>query len=62
MIGKLFEFLEIDPDTRASALVLSDLLTPHFDDIIEEFYCKVQACDVSPHVTDQAIEVLKQKH
>jgi len=62
MIGKLFEFLEIDAETRASALVLSDLLTPHFEDIIERFYSKVQAFDISPHVADQVIETLKQKH
>lgn len=62
MINKLFAFLEIDSEARASALVLSDLLTPHLDEIIDEFYQKVQAFDISPHVTDPVIDLLKQKH
>lgn len=61
MIGKLLDFLEVDSETRASASLLSDLLAPRVDDVIEDFYDKVQDFNLSPHITDQVIPALKQK-
>lgn len=61
MIEKLFEFLDIDSETRASAKILSELLAPRVDDVIEEFYNTVQRLHVSPHVTAQVIPRLKRK-
>lgn len=61
MIDRLMEFLEIDAETRASAAALSDLLSPHFDHAIEEFYRGVQRSKINEHVTDASIPILKKK-
>jgi hypothetical protein len=61
MIGKLLEFLEVNSETKASASILSDLLTPRIDDVIEKFYDRVQNFDISPHITEQVIPALKDK-
>lgn len=61
MIDRLLQFLEIDAETRASAFALSELLAPHFDAIIEDFYITVQQFDVNPHVTGRIVPTLKQK-
>jgi methyl-accepting chemotaxis protein len=57
----MMRFLEIDAETRASAVTLSQLLTPHFDTVIEEFYVAVKDFQINPHVTDKSIAALKQK-
>lgn len=61
MFQKMMQFLEIDAETRASAVTLSELLTPHFDTVIEEFYVAVKDFQINPHVTDKSIAMLKQK-
>lgn len=61
MIEKVMEFLEIDAETQASAVTLSELLAPHFDTAIEEFYTTVKHFKINPHVTDRSIASLKQK-
>jgi len=61
MLEKLLEFLQIDSEDRASALLLSELLKPHFDRAIEEFYATVQEFKINPHVTARAIPVLKER-
>jgi hypothetical protein len=61
MVGKLLEFLEIDSETRASASVLSDVLIPHLDDVIDRFYKRVNDYDIDAHVTDQVLPMLKAK-
>jgi methyl-accepting chemotaxis protein len=62
MIVKLFDFLEINSETKASASLLSDLLTPRVNDVIEQFYNRIQNFEISPHITDQLIPTLKEKH
>ena len=61
MFQKMMRFLEIDAETRASAVTLSELLTPHFDTVIGEFYVAVKDFQINPHVTDESIAALKQK-
>jgi hypothetical protein len=61
MIEKLFQFLNIDAETRASASLLSDLLVPHVDEVVEEFYNKVEDLGISAHIDSRAISALKQK-
>jgi hypothetical protein len=61
MIAKLFEFLNVDSETKASASILSDLLTPRMDEVIEDFYKEVQDLNISPHINGHAISALKQK-
>jgi hypothetical protein len=61
MIEKLFQFLNIDAETRASASLLSDLLVPHVDEVVEEFYSKVEELDISAHIGSRTISTLKQK-
>ena len=59
MIDKLLEFLDVDATTKRSGKLLSDLLEPRLDGIIERFYTRVQELDINPHVTDRAIGALK---
>lgn len=61
MVEKLLQFLEIDSETRASAVMLSQLLAPHFDAAIQDFYTTVQQFDINPHVTARTVPVLKEK-
>lgn len=61
MVEKLLEFLEIDSETRASAVMLSQLLAPHFDRAVEEFYAIVQQFDINPYVTPYTVPALKEK-
>lgn len=61
MLARLLDFLQIDSDTRALAVMLSELLAPHFDRAIEEFYGSVQHFAVNPHVTARTVPALKEK-
>lgn len=58
---RLRDFLEIDDRSKQNARVLLALFTAHADDIVGEFYRKVQRSEISPHVTDDAVELLKAK-
>ncbi len=60
-IDRLIEFLEIDTDTMAAAELLSDLLVPQLDDIIDGFYDRVRRYEINVLVTDDMIPRLKQK-
>jgi len=53
------KFLDINDDTRARGRELWELLDPHADAVIENFYAQVRIFDISAHVTDAAIERLK---
>lgn len=59
MIDKLLSFLDVDPATKRSGKILSDLLAPKLDGIIDHFYSRVQEYDINPHVTDRAVASLK---
>lgn len=59
MIDKLLGFLEIDAAAKRSGKILSDLIAPQLDGIIDRFYARVQEFDINPHVTDKAIASLK---
>jgi hypothetical protein len=59
MIDKLLGFLEIDAATKRSGKILSDLIAPQLDGIIDRFYARVQEFDINPHVTVKAITSLK---
>jgi methyl-accepting chemotaxis protein len=59
VIDRLLEFLDVDAPTKRSGKLLSDLLGPQLDDIIDRFYTSVQQFDINPHVTDRAIGALK---
>jgi hypothetical protein len=61
MVRRLLEFLEIDSETQASAIMLAQLLAPHFDKVIEEFYATVREFDINPHVTPNTVPVLKER-
>jgi hypothetical protein len=61
MVGKLLEFLEIDSETKALATLLSDVLTPHLDDVIERFYKRVSDFNIDAHITEQVLPMLKAK-
>lgn len=61
MFGKLLQFLDIDADERAAGVALSDLLTPHFERVIDDFYTAVQKFDINPHVTAATVPILKIK-
>ncbi len=61
MFEKLQTFLEIDDEARSSAFALSQLLAPHFDRAIEEFYATVQEFDINPNVTHRTVPALKEK-
>ncbi len=59
MINKLLNFLEVDAATRRSGKILSDLLAPQLDGIIDHFYVRVQEFDINSNVTNRAIGSLK---
>lgn len=59
MIDKLLDFLDVDAATRRSGKLLSDLLEPQLDGIIDRFYARVQSFDINPHVTNRTIGALK---
>lgn len=59
MINKLLDFLDVDAATRRSGKLLSDLLAPQLDVIIDHFYNRVQDFDINPNVTNRAIASLK---
>lgn len=61
MIDQLLAFLEIDADTMASADILSDLLAPRLDTIIEDFYEHMRGYDINPSLTAEVIPALKDK-
>jgi hypothetical protein len=61
MIPELLRFVEIDDDTKRRGHEIWDLLAPRADAIVEDFYSKVQAFDISAHITDAAIRRLKIK-
>ncbi|MDI1346233.1 MAG: protoglobin domain-containing protein [Pseudolabrys sp.] len=61
MIDRLLRFLEVDDTTKASGAILSNLLAPQLDGIIERFYARVQEFDLNPYVTDRSIASLKIK-
>lgn len=60
-IDRLLEFLEIDTDTMAAAEILSDLLAPRLDDIVDAFYDRVRRYQINAHVTPDVIPRLKEK-
>jgi hypothetical protein len=60
-IDKLLAFLEVDSNTVATAEILSDILAPKLDDIIERFYENVLRYDISPALTADTIVTLKEK-
>jgi methyl-accepting chemotaxis protein len=60
-IGKLLAFLDVDGESGALAKVLSDLLMPQLDAIIDDFYGRVRALDLHPHMTDQVVARLKSR-
>lgn len=59
MIAKLLKFMQVDAAAKASAATLSTLLTPRIDDIIDQFYDKIRALDISPNVSIQTVATLK---
>ena len=61
MIDELLRFLEIDDQTKSCGQKLWQVLAPRADAIIAEFYRKVQHGQINSHVTDAAIERLKQR-
>lgn len=61
MLDKLLRFLDIDAEARASAAALSQLLEPHFDQAIEEFYATVEDFEISPHISHAVVAQLKPK-
>jgi methyl-accepting chemotaxis protein len=61
MVRQLFEFLNVDAETEASAHALSKLLVPHVDEVIEHFYNEMVRLQINPHVTARSIPVLKRK-
>lgn len=61
MIEDLLAFSEAGPDTAASASIVSNLLTPRMDGILEEFYSKLRNFNVSPQLTSEVIPELKHK-
>lgn len=60
-IDQLLEFLEIDSDTMASAEILSDLLAPRLDEIIESFYVHIQRYDMNILLSADVVRRLKEK-
>ena len=61
MIDRLLRFLDVDATTKASGAILSKLLAPELDGIIEHFYGRVQEFDLNPYVTERSIASLKIK-
>lgn len=58
---RILDFLEVDADTRARAHRVGRLLEPHFDGVADYIYDKVMAAEISPHVTLETVERLKQR-
>lgn len=61
MIDLLLDLLEIDAGTMASAEILSDLLAPRLDDMIEDFYRHMQGYDIIAFISAGVIPTLKAK-
>ncbi len=61
IVGQLRDFLEIDDTSKQYARVLLALFTAHADDIVSDFYRKVQRSTIGSYVSDDAIERLKPK-
>lgn len=61
MIDRLLKFLDVDDTTQASGAILSKLLAPQLDGIIERFYSRVQEFDLNPHVNERSVTSLKIK-
>lgn len=60
-IDHLLEFLDVDTDTMAAAEILSDLLAPRLDEIIDNFYDRVRRYEINVLITDDVIPRLKEK-
>ena len=60
-IPEFLRFIDIDADTKRRGQEIWALLAPRADDLIQAFYAKVCASDISSHVTEAAIERLKVK-
>jgi hypothetical protein len=60
-IDQLVAFLDVDTDTLAAADLLSDLLAPRLDEIIDNFYDRVRRYDINVLVSDDVIPRLKEK-
>jgi truncated hemoglobin YjbI len=61
IIPDLVKFLDINDETKARGRELWELLDPHADRVIEDFYAKVRTFEISSHVTDEAIARLKSR-
>lgn len=61
IVAQLRDFLEIDDTLKQYARVLLALFAAHSNDIVGEFYHKVQRSTIGSYVADDAIERLKPK-
>lgn len=61
MISDILRFVEIDDETRSRGREIWQLIEPHADAIVTEFYDKVRTFDVNSHITEAAVERLKVK-
>lgn len=60
-LRKLISFLNIDADSKAAAANLAQVIDPYLDRIIDQFYHRVMAFQINPHVTNVTIAGLKTK-
>ena len=60
-LRKLLGFLNIDADSKAAAAKLAQLIEPHLDGIIGQFYRRVMAFEINPHVNNLTVAGLKIK-
>lgn len=58
---KILGFLNIDADSKAAAARLAQLIEPHLDGIIDQFYRRVIAFEINPSVNNLTIAALKSK-
>jgi len=61
IVEQLRDFIEIDDTSKQYARVLLALFTAHADDIVGEFYRKIQRSAIGSYVSDDAIDRLKPK-
>ena len=61
MIDELLIFLEVDAETETLASTLSDLFAPRIDNIIEDFYNRLDKNGLSRRIPAEAISALKDK-
>jgi hypothetical protein len=61
VLRRLLNFLEIDDKSKHLADRLLALFVTHAEEIVVNFYHKVQTAAISPYVTDDAVKRLKPK-